>query len=195
MLNVEYITNKFFNSRTYVLSNELDDYVWLVDCGDIDEAIETWAKGKRVKGVLMTHTHADHLYGLNRLLEIFPQTSIFTNMFGAEALSDSRLNITKYHSEVPDFEIVHKDNVIVVDEGAQVDLFDGVSAEVFLTRGHDASCLTYKVEKYLFTGDSFIPGIPVVAKFPKSNKKLAIVSENRIKTLADGLIVCPGHSI
>ena len=195
MVKVEYITNKFFSSRTYVLLNELNDYVWLVDCGDIDEAIETLAKGKCVKGVMMTHTHADHLYGLNRLLELFPHAKIFTNMFGAEALSDSRLNITRYHSEVPDFEITHKDNVVVVDEGAQIDLFEGVSADVFLTTGHDASCLTYKIDKYLFTGDSYIPGIPVVAKFPKSNKKLAAVSETRIKTLADGLIVCPGHSM
>lgn len=195
MVKVEYITNKFFNSRTYVLSNELNDYVWLVDCGDIDEAIETLAKGKRVEGVLMTHTHADHLYGLNRLLELFPQSRIFTNTFGAEALSDSRLNITKYHSEVPDFEITHKDNVVVVDEGEFIDLFEGVSAEVFLTTGHDASCLTYKVDKNLFTGDAYIPGIPVVAKFPKSNKKQASISESRIKALAEGLIVCPGHSM
>ena len=195
MVKVEYITNKFFSSRTYVLLNELNDYVWLVDCGDIDEAIETLAKGKCVKGVMMTHTHADHLYGLNRLLELFPHAKIFTNLFGAEALSDSRLNITRYHSEVPDFEITHKDNVVVVDEGAQIDLFEGVSADVFLTTGHDASCLTYKIDKYLFTGDSYIPGIPVVAKFPMSNKKLAAVSETRIKTLADGLIVCPGHSM
>lgn len=195
MISVEYITNKFFNSRTYVLTKESSDDVWLVDCGDIDEAIETIVKDKNVKGVLITHTHADHIYGLNRLLQIFPQVKIYTNAFGVEALSDARLNITKYHSEVPDFEITHKENVVVLDEGSQIELFKCVSADVLLTTGHDASCLTYKVDKYLFTGDSYIPGIPVVAKFPKSNKLQAAISESRIKALADSLEVCPGHSL
>ena len=195
MVKVEYITNQFFNSRTYVLSEKTSDKIWLVDCGDVDNALKTFAIGKEVTGVLLTHTHADHLYGLNRLLEFFPDTKIFTNAFGAEALSDSRLNITKYHDEVPDFVISCKKNVCVVDEGVKIDLFEDTLADVFSTLGHDASCLTYKVENFLFTGDSYIPGIPVVAKFPKSDKKQAVLSEARIKILAKGMEVCPGHSL
>lgn len=195
MIKVDYITNKFFTSRTYVLSHEGSDGVWLVDCGDTKSALRKYAKGKHVIGVLMSHTHADHIYGLNRLLELFPEAKVYTNAFGKEALSSPKLNITKYHDEVPDFEITHPENVSVVDEGMKIELFEGVSAEVFSTVGHDASCLTYKIEKYLFTGDSYIPEIPVVAKFPKSNKKMAAESEERIKAMAEGLTVCPGHSL
>lgn len=195
MLKVEYITNKFFNSRTYVLSTESSDEVWLVDCGDVEQALESLAKGKLVKGVLITHTHADHIYGINRLLELFPNASVYTNFFGQGALDDSKLNITRYHNEVPDFVIDNKENVQVVDEGDKILLFEGVVAEVFSTIGHDASCLTYWVELHVFTGDSYIPGVPVVARFPKSNKKQAVESEKRIQKLAEGLIVCPGHSL
>lgn len=195
MVRVEYITNQFFNSRTYVLSAESTDEVWLVDCGDVEHALERLAKGKRVRGLLLTHTHADHIYGINRLLELFPNASVYTNSFGQGALDDSKLNITRYHNEVPDFVIDHKENVQVVDEGDKILLFEGVMAEVFSTIGHDASCLTYQVESYLFTGDSYIPGVPVVARFPKSNKKQAAASETRIRSLAEGLTVCPGHTI
>lgn len=195
MVRVEYITNQFFNSRTYVLSTELSDEVWLVDCGDVEQALDTLAKRKRVKGVLLTHTHADHIYGINRLLELFPMVVIYTNPFGQRALDDSKLNITRYHDEVPDLAITKKENVRVVDEGETITLFEGVMAKVFSTVGHDPSCLTYHVESYLFTGDSYIPGVPVVAKFPKSNKKLAVASEVRIRALAEGLTVCPGHTI
>lgn len=195
MVMVEYITNQFFNSRTYVLSTDSSEDVWLVDCGDVERALERLAQGKQVKGVLITHTHADHIYGINRLLELFPETAVYTNPFGQGALDDARLNITRYHNEVPDLVITKKENVRVVDEGEKITLFEGVEAEVFSTVGHDASCLTYQVESYLFTGDSYIPGVPVVARFPKSNKKQAAASEDRIRSLAEGLNVCPGHSI
>lgn len=195
MVRVEYITNQFFNSRTYVLSAESTDEVWLVDCGDVEQVLESLAKGKRVKGVLITHTHADHIYGINRLLELFPEVAVYTNPFGQSALDDSRLNITRYHNEVPDLVITKRENVRVVDEGEIITLFEEVAAEVFSTVGHDASCLTYQVESYLFTGDSYIPGVPVVARFPKSNKKQAAASEARIRSLAEGLTVCPGHTI
>ena len=195
MVKVEYITNQFLKSRTYVLSTELSDEVWLVDCGDVELALERLAKVKRVRGLLLTHTHADHIYGINRLLELFPNASVYTNSFGQGALDDSKLNITRYHNEVPDFVIDHKENVQVVDEGDKILLFEGVMAEVFSTIGHDASCLTYQVESYLFTGDSYSPGVSVVARFPKSNKKQAAASEARIRSLAEGLTVYPGHSI
>lgn len=195
MVKVGYITNQFFNSRTYILSTDSSDEVWLVDCGDVEQALERLAKGKRVKGVLLTHTHADHIYGINRLLELFPEATVFTNTFGQGALDDSRLNITRYHNEVPDLIISKRENVRVVGEGETIAVFEGVKAEVFYTQGHDASCLTYQVESYLFTGDSYIPGVPVVARFPQSNKKQAAASEARIQSLAEGLIVCPGHTI
>lgn len=195
MIRVEYITNQFFNSRTYVLSTDSSDEVWLVDCGDVEQALDILATGKRVRGVLLTHTHADHIYGINRLLELFPEATVYTNLFGQGALEDSKLNITRYHTEVPDLVITRKENVCVVDEEDRITLFEGVTAEVFATIGHDASCLTYRVGTFLFTGDSYIPGIPVVAKFPKSNKKQAVASESRIKELAEGLVVCPGHSL
>lgn len=195
MVRVDYITNQLFCSRTYVLSTESSDEVWLVDCGDVERALDVLAVGKRVQGVLLTHTHADHIYGINRLLELFPQAVVYTNLFGQGALSNPRLNITRYHSEIPDLVITHKKNVRLVAEKDRIILFENVVAEVFSTIGHDESCLTYRVGNHLFTGDSYIPKIPVVAKFPKSNKQQAVASEYRIKKLAKGLVVWPGHSV
>ena len=195
MVRVDFITNRFFSSRTYVISCDGYDDVCLVDCGDTDVVVESYAKSKNIKCVFLTHTHADHIYGLNRLVELFPEVKGYSNRFGSEALSSPRLNLTRYHEEVPDFEMLYKENICVVDEGDRVELFNGVYADVFSTVGHDASCLTYKIDRYLFTGDSYMPGMPVVAKFPKSDKIQAVNSEMRIKDLAENLVVCPGHTL
>ena len=55
--------------------------------------------------------------------------------------------------------------------------------EVFETPGHDKSCLTYKVENNVFSGDSYIPGVKVIASFPNSDREDARISKERIPVM------------
>lgn len=192
-MSIERIINTFYTSNTFVLSIEGSIDVWLVDCGDYASQVRPMLNGRKVKGVLLTHTHSDHIYGLEELLADFPDVKIYTNDFGKEAIGDPKLNVSKYHSEVPDLAIECSDNKIVVGEGDSVELWDGISAKVLFTPGHDKSCLSYIIGENLFTGDSYIPGERLLALFPNSNKKDAKESYARLVELSKGYIVCPGH--
>jgi len=97
VIQVDYIVNHIFNSRTYILSNIASNDVWLVDCGDFAKVLDI-IRGKHVIGVLLTHTHSDHIYGLSDLLKTFPDVLIYTNDYGYGALVSPKLNISKYHS-------------------------------------------------------------------------------------------------
>ena len=77
MLAVDYITNKVFNSRTYILTSEATDWVWLVDCGNVEVVFERIGE-KQIDGVLLTHTHSDHIYGLEALTGRFPNVKVLT---------------------------------------------------------------------------------------------------------------------
>lgn len=191
-LRVKRIVNTFFTSNTFVLSMRGQDKVWLVDCGDWWQ-VKKLLKGSKVKGVLMSHTHADHIYGLNELLKDFPDAVIYTNEFGVSALSNAKLNITKYHDEVPDFVLMEGAHVQVIDEGCMINLFEGVKVEVLSVPGHDKSCLAYIVGTNLFTGDSYIPTAKLTAKFPNSNKQDARASYERLVELGKNYTVRPGH--
>lgn len=83
--------------------------------------------------------------------------------------------------------------VFICHEGDEINLYPDVSARVYETPGHHPSCLTFEVGYYLFTGDAFIPGIKVVTNLPGGNKQLAEVSKERITTMLQGLVLCPGH--
>lgn len=187
-MEVDYITNSVFSSRTYILSDDESDKVWLVDCGDVDRVIERIGE-KSIEGVLLTHTHSDHIYGLPRLLETFPQIKIITNEYGRTALTNPKLNISRYHEEFEDITVVADENVVTVKEGDKI-----VGLDVIETPGHDPSCLCFMNAGCIFTGDSFIPGLAVFAGFPKSNKKDAVASKERIESLALDRAVFPGHS-
>ncbi len=193
MLRIDYIVNRFYNSMTYILSKDNSDKVFLVDCGDVEKILKKIG-GKRVVGVLLTHTHADHIYGISELLISFPEAIIYINEFGYKALASPKLNISRYHGEFDDISIEDRTNVRIISEKSCLNIL-GHEVGVYETPGHDPSCLTYKIEGYLFTGDSYIPGEKVFTKFPNSDKSQASKSERQILKMSEGLVVCPGHEV
>ena len=194
-LIVDFITNSIFSSRTYWISESRQPKVWLVDCGDIVEDIKQLPQGATVAGVLLTHVHFDHTYGLNELFSLYPNCRVYTNDFGQKSLTDPKRNFSRYHTDMEDFVFEYPERVIVVNEGDSIELFEGVFADVFDTPGHDESCLCYEVEENLFTGDAYIPGVKTVTTFPHSSKKKALESDLRISSMARCMKVWPGHTI
>lgn len=195
-MKISHIVNSVFTSRTYILTQEGSPSVWLVDCGDVAPLMDVLSSigydSPVIKGVLLTHVHYDHIYGLLRLTEEFSSLRVYTNEYGKNALMDIRLNYSKYHNDPIEYE---SENVVTCDEGTMIELFDGVQAKVYHTPGHNPSCLTYEVGDYLFTGDAYIPGIKVVTTFKGGDKVRAAESVERILQLAEGKVVCPGHKV
>lgn len=184
------VVNSVFTSNSYVLSAEEDGAI-VIDVGDF-LPIERYLKAhkKKAKAVFLTHTHYDHIYGIRELVKAYPGCRVYTSAFGKEALASDRLNFSRYHNDAFRWEYEH---LQVLKEGDQMEIFPGIELEVMATPGHDKSCLTYRIGHYLFTGDSFIPKVKVMASFPQSNKEDAQNSLRRILAVADGCCLCPGH--
>lgn len=193
LLSVDFITNSIFNSRTYFLSQEECDVVWLVDCGDTDRALKRIGE-KKVQGVLLTHTHSDHIYGLELLIERFPDVEVYTNAYGEKALKSPKLNLSHYHSEYPNIAIENHQNMRILKGGDTVKVL-GLECSVYETPGHDPSCLTYLVGDNLFTGDAYIPGLKVFTGFPHSNRVQAQQSVERIMAFPKNCRIMPGHTL
>ena len=189
-MRVDYITNSIFNSRTYILSGEGSDGVWLVDCGDVEPMLANVA-GRKIVGVLLTHAHFDHIYGLPELLKHFPEVPIYTNEWGKQALANDRWNMSRYHEQSV---VVDNADIRILKEGDIIELGEE-NLEVIETPGHNPSCLCYISKDCIFTVDAHIPGTPVVTNLPKCDKALALASEQRIIQLAQGKKIYPGHSV
>lgn len=183
--------NTVFTSNTYILSMEGEDEYVLVDIGDV-APIKRFVqeKGGTVKAVFLTHTHYDHIYGIKALLQLYPDCVIYTSSFGKKALGSDKLNFSRYHNDPI---IWTGERVTFLRENDKVEVWPNSFVEVFETPGHDKSCLTYKIEKHVFSGDSYIPGTKVIASFPNSNKEDARISKERIMELAKDCKLCPGH--
>lgn len=193
MFSFQLIVNSIFSSITYILPVGDSKECYLVDCGDVEKVI---AQGWMINGVLLTHVHTDHIYGINRLLEVFPSAVIYTNEEGFKNLQNPRWNFSHYHEDVEDFIINNPHNVHIIEYESFLDLKGDLHVEVLFTPGHDPSCLSYRIGNCLYTGDAYIPGVKVVTTFPRSNKQQASESLARLMYLErTGLHVMAGHWI
>lgn len=190
-MSVSFVVNSIFDSLTYIIKTGRNKECFLIDCGDVDCIIN---QGWNVRGVLLTHSHFDHIYGLNKLVDTFPDAIVYTNPAGKEGLINDKWNFSRYHTEVENFIFSRIENVKVLDEGIH-ELDENLKVKVLFTPGHDPSCISYVIGNNLFTGDSYIPGIEPFNKFPRSNKEQAIKSLTLLKDLecANGYTICAGH--
>lgn len=188
---VHRIANSVFCSNTYIIHFANSNKAWSIDCGDADN-IENYLgdNGLVLEGIMLTHTHYDHIYGLPRILGTY-RCPVYTSIFGKTALANDRYNFSRYHGDPISLE---SPLVMTISEHEEIGLEGKHRMKVYETPGHDKSCLCFLIGEYLFTGDSFIPGIKVIASFPNSDKKMAARSHNFIKSLITSeTVVCPGH--
>lgn len=186
-MSTRQVINSLYNSCSYVISR--DHTSWIVDCGDVDRILPNL--DGRLCGVLLTHAHFDHIYGLNHLLTLFPDVLIYAHEAAAKALLDDKLNLSRY-IDMP-MTLNSPENIRVVEDGESVRLFDDVDALAVFTPGHNPGSVTWVVDDMVFTGDSYIPGLKTVTNMPQSNKAQAIESEALILRLAEHRTILPGH--
>lgn len=194
MLDVVRFVNSRFNSNTFILSHPRYNDIWVVDPGDTEPVFE-WMLANRkasITGILLTHAHFDHLYGVNEIVAHYPSCKVYiANEYGLDALHDPKVNGSKYTEEGP---------IVIVDD-AKIEFFvdtmplwDGIDLRTFNTPGHsdDSQCLI--LQGMLFTGDTLIKDVRTVTKLKggsveKLNESMTAIA----KLKGGGLMVKPGH--
>lgn len=159
----------------------------LIDAGD------EWEGFYNVSNVLLTHAHFDHIYGLNRVIELNPNVQIYTNEPGREMLLNARKNLSYYHNTP--FILFNTSRIVTVADGEDVEVGNGLMAKSIFTPGHNPSCISWVIEDEIFTGDSYIPGMKVVTNLPGGNKEQAKDSEAKILKLAQNRKIYSGHML
>ena len=182
--------NSIFKSNSYIIDNGGSRAV-IIDIGDfapLEEFVKS--EGLEPAGVLITHTHYDHIYGIKEFMSRYPDVRIYTSEFGKMAFAKPNLNFSRYHN---DFICIESDKIVPLGDNDVISIIDNLRIKVIATPGHDMSCLSYEAEDNIFTGDSYIPGIKVVDTFPKSDKALARHWYEVLREMAQIHNVYPGH--
>jgi glyoxylase-like metal-dependent hydrolase (beta-lactamase superfamily II) len=194
MIEVVRFVNSRFASNTYIIAHPLFDDVWEVDPGDTDFVFGWMQVHSKytVAGILMTHAHFDHIYGLNEIVERYPDCSVYiANEYGNKALRNPQMNGSRYTDEGP---IVVRDNAKICYYDGTIKLWDEVEMQTFHTPGHspDSQCLL--LEGLLFTGDTLIKDVRTVTKLKGGSIEKLDETIKVIEALnGKHLQVLPGH--
>jgi glyoxylase-like metal-dependent hydrolase (beta-lactamase superfamily II) len=81
-MQIKRVVNSVFTSNTYILLDAIGNKCWLIDMGDVQPVLENLPEGIAVEGIFLTHTHYDHIYGINKMVELYPDCVVYTSEKG-----------------------------------------------------------------------------------------------------------------
>ncbi|MGB7280343.1 MAG: MBL fold metallo-hydrolase [Pseudolabrys sp.] len=134
--------------------------------------------GVKIKQVLETHAHADHLSGAPYIkLKTGATVAIGEHIKEVQRIFRPVFNATDVSGDGSEFDYLFKD-------GERFKL-GGIDAEVMYTPGHTPACISYKIGDAVFVGDTmFMPDYGTArADFPGGNAHELYRSIKRILSL------------
>lgn len=144
----------------------------------------------KVRAILETHAHADHLSSSQLLKRYYPDalTGIGEKITEVQEFFKKRFNIESLKTDGSQFDLLFKDFEEVN--------FGSLKMSAIPTPGHTPACMSYLFKDALFTGDAlFMPDYGTGrCDFPKgSAKKLFQSISQRLYSLPDETRVFVGH--
>ena len=178
-------------TNCYLLSSPEKNCV-IIDPGAQPDKIANVIReeGLTPKYILLTHGHHDHIGGVKRLMELFPEVKMYIGKGDAEMLTQSDKSHALFRGMDSKDYIFDK-----TDTMGEGDTFtvDALTIRVLETPGHSLGGLTFLCENLMFSGDTLF--LLEVGRTDLYGGSYPVLKQS-LKKLCDlegDYIVYPGH--
>jgi len=203
-MNIHRILNQLIQSNCYVIFDEGDSSCAIIDPAEqYSERLLAYLSKKDLtpEYILLTHEHADHTWGVNHLLTLYPSTQVVCTQACADRLPlDSGIAFTKCRTQLPSHYKYHVNRIDIIIDALQFELpFKNHYFHFYPIPGHALSSTLITLDNHFFTGDSFLKFPPVIDK-RRCSREMYRQALCRIDELAQECIqqsgtvwIYPGH--
>ncbi|NLA69638.1 MAG: MBL fold metallo-hydrolase [Clostridiales bacterium] len=188
------IVNRFpkgpIGENTYLIRESEGKEAAILDPGYFGSEINTLIdEGYKVKYILLTHAHGDHIYALNQYIKTFPEAIVIADEHEAVLLEDGNVNGS---IEMMGKDISCKSARYVKDN--DVLMLGNEQIQCIYTPGHTIGCMCYLMDGIVFTGDILFRRSVGATHFYTGDWD-ALQNSIRMKlyVLPEDTIVYPGH--
>ena len=187
---IETIVNGFFATNTYIISNNCGEAI-IVDPGmGIKSYVEEINSKYKVKAILITHGHIDHIAGIK-----YFKVPVYINRLEEPFLYDETLNLSKMMAPMLGGKCVYKKddlNLVLLDDNEEFDLI-GYHFKMLETPGHTSHSACYLYGGKLLSGDTLFKNSVGRSDFPTGSEVALRKSVKRLLELPSDTKVYPGH--
>ncbi len=189
MIKVECFPLGSLGANCYFVTH--NEVALLVDPGASSTTVENKINdfgADKLKYILLTHGHFDHIGNAAALKKRYPNASIVISEGDAEFTERDSLNLSLFFGEP----VEHFKADILVNDGTELAWGDE-KIKVLATPGHTCGGVCYIVGDCIFTGDTIMSQTTGRMDFPTGSSKDMYVSVQKIAALEGNLRVYCGH--